>query len=231
MFLWTTIWPHFTGHFTFRFYVNLFYPKIRPAAITGLCGKSELSVWSKIYRILRGKSVRMVYLRMSRWQKNSNEWVHRTGEISDTNRRERYYDYYIHTDIYFLFKNNLLLNMFNLKVQKSTMKDANHTNCPPDRYNDTTKSKRKIWKYLPILRTTLECHNLSVFTQNIANWLRKHVLLIRRYGVFFSFVVLVSKKFLEKFQISFCLFSSMLSTSFSTEVWLVKNHCSLISRK
>ena len=38
--------------------------------------------------------------------------------------------------------------------------------------------------------------NLSVFTPNIANCLRKHVLLIRRYGVFFSFVVLVSKKFL-----------------------------------
>ena len=38
--------------------------------------------------------------------------------------------------------------------------------------------------------------NLSVITQNIANWLRKHVLLIRRYGVFFSFVVLISKKLL-----------------------------------
>ena len=68
VFLWTTIWLHFTGHLTFRFYV---YPKIRPAAITGLCSKSELSVWSKIYRILHGKSVRMVYLRMSRWQKKT----------------------------------------------------------------------------------------------------------------------------------------------------------------
>ena len=49
VFSWTTIWPHFTWHFTFRFYVNLFYPKIRSTSITGL------GVWSKIYRILHVK--------------------------------------------------------------------------------------------------------------------------------------------------------------------------------
>ena len=131
-------------HWTFHLQI-LCVPKIRPAAITGLCGKSELSVWSKIYRILHGKSVRMVYLGMSWWQKKlervsaSNRW-----DFWHKPTRAVLWLLYTYGSIYFLFKNNLLLNMFNLKVQKSTMKDANHTNCPLDRYNDTTKSKRKI---------------------------------------------------------------------------------------